>query len=223
MESVDDPVLKLLVGPVSEAYKDNGYKNRTLGVSFDDLNKEGVLGFLSPETPVIIRNKPIKPDEEFVFDSEKVLIMYVKGYDGGSKDYLNQLVAVFGKTDKQFITHWSKNRNEVTTAFYHFPKVFVKLLFVTTLERSNGGSVTKVERTYVAVLNKSWVMRVLNKNIKDKRNNFKWLQKVTESAQEETIDTAKWPALEGSRMREVKSARNVLLGHMFVDVEHEGG
>jgi len=228
-EAKVDPVLDRLLGPVAAKYHVNGYKGRLLGSARSEIEKQTPLT-ASADNPACFRSKAAGHDEEFLFDSDEKLVMYVKSYNGGSKDHLEEMLKVFGQTERSSIRNWTDDFNapvrknattavahKTATAFYHFPKVFVKLCFISSPEITVGGEVTWTDRTIVAVLSKAWALKVLSADLENKRANLKWLREVVVATGPGKIDPGKWPKLDRGTLR-----KKATLGEThFVDSEYE--
>lgn len=209
-----DPAIRLLLGRTLEHYPKRGYKEVELGASFEDVNKRTPLDWTETNAPHVLRNSQ-RGGEDFIFDADQKLVCYTKSYDGGTDDYLDKLVEVFGKTDKEIITrkievadnfdNFVTNR---TTVNYTFPKVLARVIFVKTA-RVVFKQVRTEEVTHVLVLDREWATDILEKNAAAKRKNLAWLKKVAAAVRGGDFKDNELPPVPGAK---VKAGMDGILG-----------
>lgn len=204
---IDDRAVSMILGETLHSYDRFGYKDVELGRTFDEINQKIPLKWYQDFSPYFLTSVPSgsEPDGWF-FDADKRLVAYYKQYRGGPEDYLDKLLLVFGKTNKQVISEHKEyidpfnghaSVQAFTTVDYTFPKVLVKIMFSKTVsERARG--VETIEGTSVAVIDRDWVTNLLNDNARNKRRFIDWMLKVAESLPSAGHEIANVPLLSGA-------------------------
>ena len=137
----------------------------------------GVDYQLSPEKarPYVF-HRGIPDEEELYFDNNGLLVCYAKWYSGGKTAYSNQLIDVFGQPEKPAKklmdeisdeSVFSSSPRSRLVSSYTFPTVLVSI--------QDEGS-----RTLVSVIDRKWVVELLNQNARTKRQCMKWMAKAVD-------------------------------------------
>jgi hypothetical protein len=214
-----DPAIARVFGTELRAYKESGYRGVTLGTAYDDLKDKKPTLFREDQPWVNVRDT--KGEEAFVFDADKRLVCYTRSYRGGAEDYLDQLVALFGKTDRDpreiVLTNptWVTRRALVD---YTFPKVLVRVVFARAARAEFNRPPTVEEKTHVVVIERAWASAILNSNARGKRQAIEWVRSVGEKVKEGKVALADLPRLDGAGGRESPDAQEVV---QFLDDRRE--
>jgi len=216
-----DPAVLDVFGLQSRKYTLGGFKGVTLWTHYDDLEKTHPLIGTRDSAPWVFLTSE-KADEELIFDASKRLVCYTKSYEGGPADYLEDLIELFGKTQKPIREYTSRVLNtgtHKTFVSYTFPKVLARVVFVKSVTVSEfGGSTQSMERTYVSVIDRQFVSDTLSPNAVGKRKLISWLKSVGDQVKDRAVDVSHLPKLEGVAMKEQPEKLEVV---QFVDLRRE--
>lgn len=217
-----DTAIAAVFGAESAAYREVGYKGVALGTPFDELAKDKGLKLTRAGQPWVFASGP-KGEEEFVFDADRRLICYTRSYDGGPDDYLDQLVKVFGKTDREpreWVTTSPTSVSKRTALDYTFPRVLARVVFVRAARQGVlAGQPVVEEQTHVAVLDRAWAAGILDANARGKRKAVEWVRAVGERVKGGDVALKNLPELAGADGREFETGVPV----RFFDTRTEEG
>jgi WD40 repeat protein len=212
----------VLIGKTSTHYDEYGFKGVRLGQTFSDVKKQHTLVNNGEYTGLTSTYEDEETGESFVFSDKEQLVSYGRHYQGGASEYAPQLIELFGKVaDTRMQTRDqtpanSSMRVTYTTVDYTFPKVLVRVVHE---DRTEGG-VGAGKLTHVFVADREWVEAILFRTAVDKLRALQWLQSAAGLAQQGVFDSAKIPAIPGTRVEVVPGQGHCL---QFIDTRREAG
>jgi len=210
----------VLVGKTSTHYDEYGFKGVRLGQSFAEVKKTHTLVNNGEDNGLTFNYEDEETGESFVFDDEEKLVSYGRHYQGGMKEYAPQLIKLFGQVTKERMQTRDQTpansplRITYTTVDYTFPKVLVRVIHEDRTEQ--GADAGKLTHLFVA--DRGWVEAILIQTAEEKLKALKWLQSAAVLAQQGVFDSAKIPAIPGTRVEVVPGQGHCL---QFIDTKRE--
>jgi hypothetical protein len=198
--AADRELVARVIGTVSPKYTERGYRDVTLGMSFDDVKSAKGLDYVKPDAPFIFSNTD-KFLDLFYFDAEDKLVCFRECREGGVDDYLEGIVNVFGKTDNEAHTYaidYGSWMQRISTIPYSFQHVLVSVDFRSTIRASNSEATLK-RATFINVLDREWAEKVLLSSVAAKRPLVAWLKAAAHLAASRNVDVNVAPKLPGVR------------------------
>lgn len=195
-------VVSLLLGRKLFSYKKHGFKDIEFGKSFQSVHDSEGLNWIKPSNPCIFLDKA---RNEYMFDQNRRLIAYTQSYSGKPNKFVQPVVDMFGKTNQEILTskYADSNFGDVTVRNvirYHFPKVYVRIVFSST-HRADRYGVVETGHTFINVTDRDWITARLSETGKAKRERFKWIRNVADLVESQKISKQTLPKLAGCVLR----------------------
>lgn len=183
--TASDAVVNAVLGPTSQHYTLFGYKDVVLGQTFKEVDSKWPLGWSEPGGPYRYIASEGNAPKTFMFDANDRLVYYEVYYEGGSKDYLPELKAIFGGRGKAI---------DNTTDLYTFPATLVFVQF----QKLVSVLFTR-EVTVIYALDRSYVERLLRATAEARWEACRWIQSAAQSLKNGDVGAESLPSLKGCR------------------------
>jgi hypothetical protein len=199
--SSNDPVLRTLLGDTSSHYTEYGFKGISLGQSFESVTATTPL-FTSPHRqPSVFGDRP--PDVwstlHCQFDERRGLVCLSKTYQGSLDDYRNEILKMFGRTDKPFVTrvlNRARPSRLIQCGRYTFPSVLVEVF---RLKVAGTTFTPSRDEVTVTILDRAYAVDLLRRSIESKRQCMRWIKTATSRVAGDDVSQSTIPALVGSK------------------------
>lgn len=201
-----------LLGDGSMNYLERGYRDVTLGDTFDEINAKTPLAVNPRGEPFVYRDAN---GAGYVFTQEGKLICHCRSYTGGPEDYLDRLKDLFGTTDRPILTRdQSMVMSAVSRTYirYTFPETLAMIEFVSGAALT-GGRARQSEATHVFVLDRAWAEDLLRRSADEKTPCLYWMKHASQQIQIGAIEPSSLPPLPDTRIKEIRDGA----GAIYID------